>query len=354
MTHTTKIDFIIAACLADKATKEEAEYLENWIKVSPDNLQYYQECLNIWQLAHPAFGLKTIDVSSAEKKVMKQINKTSVFIRFFVYWQRIAAVLVIPLFIMCVYFLVNKSAEMYSEIDYQEIKAPHGTFSQIKLPDGTDVWLNGGSSLKYPILFKHGERKVVLNGEGYFEVRADKENPFIVETRALRLVATGTAFNIEAYEKDSLTAVTMVIGKVDVTFNRSAPIALKPGERANYNNVTNKCKIIPTEPYKWYAWKDGLMIFRDDPLEYVFKRLGQTFNVDIQIKDSGIANALYRATFEEESLEQILHLLELTAPIRFELHARGKLANNYFEKQRIEVYKRSPEFNYKRPLRSFR
>jgi hypothetical protein len=87
-------------------------------------------------------------------------------------------------------------------------------------------------------------------------------------------------------------------------------------------------------------WKDGLLIFRDDPLSYVFKRLELTFNVNIIIKDVEIADALYRATFEKESLDEILRLLELTAPIEFEYTKRTQTADNHFDKLQIDVHKR--------------
>ena len=229
---------------------------------------------------------------------------------------------------------------MYDAIEYQEVKSPHGTFSEVRLPDGTNVWLNGGSTLKYPLTFRKGERDVFLSGEGYFEVHSDKENPFIVKTGQITLRATGTAFNVEAYGSDSITAVTMVNGKIDVAFGNSSPVAMVPGERASFNNLTKQCLIAKTDPYKWYAWKDGLMIFRDDPLSYVFKRLGLTFNVNIELKDPSLANAPYRATFEYESLDEILRLLEMSAPLHFKQNKRVKDRNNAYEKQTIEVYKR--------------
>ena len=101
--------------------------------------------------------------------------------------------------------------------------------------------------------------------------------------------------------------------------------AMVPGERASFNNLTKQCLIAKTDPYKWYAWKDGLMIFRDDPLEFVFKKIGQTFNVNITVRDSAIAKQLYRATFEHESLDEMLNLLKLTAPIQYKNTAETRL-----------------------------
>ena len=342
MTDKDQIQLIISAYLSGKATVEECRELEKWVKQSPDNNRYFQEMRNVWQVMHPAFNPSEINVFEAEKNILANIaaTKKNITRTILVYWQRVAAILVLPLLILCTYLYLNKESGLYDTIEYQEVKSPHGTFSEVRLPDGTHVWLNGGSSLKYPLTFRKGERDVFLSGEGYFEVHSDKENPFIVKTDQITLRATGTAFNIEAYNTDSITAVTMVNGKIDVVFGNSSPVAMVPGERASFNSQTKQCLIGKADPYKWYAWKDGLMIFRDDPLSYVFKRLGLTFNVNIDLKDSSLANAPYRATFEYESLDEILRLLEMSAPLHFKQNKRVKDRNNTYEKQTIEVYKR--------------
>lgn len=332
---------LITAFLSGNATDGERRELEEWVKQSPDNNRYFQEIRNVWQAMNPAFNPSEINVFEAEKNILANIAATerNVVRVVLLYWQRIAAIIVIPLLLLCTYFYLNKNSSQYNAIEYQEVKSPHGTFSEVCLTDGTHVWLNGGSSLRYPLVFRKGKREVFLKGEGYFEVEADKENPFVVETGRITLRATGTAFNIEAYNNDSITAVTMVKGKVDVAFGNSSPVAMIPGERASFNNLTKQCLIAKTDPYKWYAWKDGLMIFRDDPLSYVFKRLGQTFNVNIDLRDTTLANAPYRATFEYESLDEILRLLRMSAPLSFKQNKRVKDKNNIYEKQTVEVYR---------------
>lgn len=341
MIDKNQIQHIITAYLSGKATVEERCELEEWVKLSPENNRYFQETRNIWQVMHPAFKPSEIDVDKARKNIFANIARTkrNIVHTLLIYWQRMTAILAIPLLIACMYLFLDRKNDLYDTIEYQEVKSPHGTFSEVRLPDGTNVWLNGGSSLKYPLVFKKGERNVFLRGEGYFEVHSDKENPFIVKTEQITLRATGTAFNIEAYNTDSMTSVTMANGQVDIAFGNSSPVAITPGERASFNNLTRQCLITRTDPYKWCAWKDGLMIFRDDPLSYVFKRLGLTFNVDLELKDASLANAPYRATFEYESLDEILRLLEMSAPIKFEHSKRTVNTNSAYSKQKIEVYR---------------
>ena len=251
------------------------------------------------------------------------------------YWQQVAAILLLPLLILSAY-LYFKPASQIAET-YQELFTPYGTWSVVNLPDGSKVWLNAGSSLKYPTQFNDKQRVVSMQGEAYFEVESDKEHPFIIKTKQLTVEATGTAFNVNAYAPDHVAAVTLVKGKVAVTLDQKKTISLSPGEKIDYNLATSLYNVNKTNTYKWCSWKDGILIFRDDPLEYVFKRLGQTYNVEFILKDAELGKYSYKATFEGESLNEILRLLEMSAPIRCKEVSNRNSNNEKFEKQRIEV-----------------
>lgn len=296
---------------------------------------------NVWEVSHPAFNPEEIDVDSAHRKVMEQIlhQNQPVSVRpklsFLHYWQQVAAILLLPLLILSAY-LYFKPASQIAET-YQELFTPYGTWSVVNLPDGSKVWLNAGSSLKYPTQFNDKQRVVSMQGEAYFEVESDKEHPFIVKTKQLTVEATGTAFNVNAYAPDHVAAVTLVKGKVAVTLDQKKTISLSPGEKIDYNLATSLYNVNKTNTYKWCSWKDGILIFRDDPLEYVFKRLGQTYNVEFILKDAELGKYSYKATFEGESLNEILRLLEMSAPIRCKEVSNRNTNNEKFEKQRIEV-----------------
>ena len=286
------IEIIISRYLSKESTAEDIKILDDWISATPENYKSFLAQKNIWEISHPAFNPEEIDVDSAHRKVMEQIlhqNRPPVSVRpklsFLHYWQQVAAILLLPLLILSAY-LYFKPASQIAET-YQELFTPYGTWSVVNLPDGSKVWLNAGSSLKYPTQFSDKQRVVSMQGEAYFEVESDKEHPFIVKTKQLTVEATGTAFNVNTY--------------------------------------------------KWCSWKDGILIFRDDPLEYVFKRLGQTYNVEFILKDAELGKYSYKATFEGESLNEILRLLEMSAPIRCKEVSNRNTNNEKFEKQRIEV-----------------
>lgn len=337
------IEELVASYFSGTISASEKDKLEAWIRASETNRDYYQQLKNIWEIARPPFAPEQIDTEKVTSRLMRRIQKRNAWYdsTFIHYWQQIAAVLLLPFIGATVYFYAERQniSGAYSEPAMQEITATHGTYARITLPDSSNVWLNGGSTLRYPTRFNNRIRNVDLTGEAYFEVESDVNHPFTVHTRRLTVTATGTAFNVDAYEPDSITAVTMTKGKVQIAIGEMQGFALQPGERIAYNHQLKQYRIQKTDPYKWYAWKDGRLVFRDDPLSYVLKRISQMFNVDIKLTDTTLASQLYRTTLEGESLDEILRLLKMTAPIGYKRLDREKNADNSYGKQRILIYR---------------
>jgi len=339
MQKEDKIDALIVKSFSGNISPEENESIKEWVNESTQNIRYYQELKDIWQVIHPAFSPDEIDVDKAERKVMGLIQERKLInSSIFILWQRVAAVLIIPVIMLAAYLSYNQSNRS-SSIAYQEITSPFGTSSKVDLSDGSTVWLNSGSKLRYPVVFTSNERNVYLSGEAFFKVHSDKSHPFIVETKGLNVTATGTQFNVEAYASDSITAVTLVEGKVNVKMVGDKNVHLNPNERIVFNSITNNYNLTETDGQHWGLWKDGILAFRDEPLNEVFKRIGRTFNVDIVIKDDNISHQLYRATFQGESFDEILRLLKISAPIKYKILERERKPDNQFNKEKIEVYK---------------
>lgn len=334
-----KIEELLVKLFVGAITPDEKISLKIWVNENTQNRAYYEEMKNVWQGTHPAFSPESIDVLAAEKTVMAITNKNKfIHSAVFVWWQRVAAILLLPVVMVMGYLLYDHPSRS-TAIAFQEISSPFGMCSKVDLPDGTTVWLNSGSKLKYPVVFASNERNVYLSGEGYFQVHSDKKHPFVVQTDKLNVTATGTKFNVEAYAADSITAVTLLEGKIDVHIDGIAQENLQPNERIVFNSISEKYSLSETNTQQWGLWKDGILAFRDEPLGDVFKRIGRTYNVDIRIEDNIVGKQPYRATFEGESLEEILRLLKMTAPIEYKRFGREKQKDNAFNKERIEVYK---------------
>ena len=337
MNKEEKIVELIIKSFSGDISPEEMGLIKAWASENAQNQNYYSELINVWQVSHPAFSPDLIDIHEAESKVMGQIQeKKKITTSVFVWWQRVAAVLIIPVALLLGYMLSQQSFHS-TVIAYQEVSAPNGMRSMVNLPDGSTVWLNSGSKLKYPVVFASSKRNVYLSGEGFFKVHSDKKHPFIVNTKKLNVMATGTQFNVEAYSSDSISAVTLVEGKLNVKIDGSLSEKLLPNQRIVLNSNTNTYKRTNTDAQLWGMWKDGILAFRDESLEKVFKRIGRTFNVDIKVEDPAIAHQLYRATFEGESLDEILRLLKLSAPIKYKRSVREKQIDGEFKKEKIEV-----------------
>lgn len=335
MQKNCEIEELIAKLFSENITPEEKEILTAWLEESPENKAYFAQLKNIWQATHPVFSPENIDVESAELKVMGKIKTRSWMQNpAIVWWQRVAAIIILPVMIVAGYLLYHNVSRKTVAVAYQEIISPFNMISRVDLPDSSTVWLNAGSKLKYPVVFISGERRVHLSGEAFFRVHSDKSNPFIVETEKLNVIATGTKFNVEAYTTDTITAVTLIEGKVDVKTGKGITEKLSPNQRMVLNLNSDTYKLTETDAQLWGAWKDGILVFRDEPLENVLKRIGRAFNVDIRVKDPAIGKQLYRATFNKgESLDKILDLLKMTTSIQYKKVGRK---NN---KDLIEVYR---------------
>jgi transmembrane sensor len=335
-----KIELLIAKSFAGRISRVENDELDAWVCASEDNFRHYQELKNLWQVVNPAFSPDTIDVADAEEKIMEQINKRRFMgSSFSIWWQRAAAVLILPTVALLGYLMYQRHPNFNDATAFQEISSPFGVVSKIDLPDASVVWLNSGSKLKYPLVFASNERKVFLSGEGYFKVESDKTHPFIVATEELTIKATGTQFNVEAYAKDTITAITLLEGNLAVNSLGGIDKQLKPNQRLILNSKTKTYGTLDTDAKFWGVWKEGILAFRDQPLDEVFKRIGRTYNVNIQVKDPTIGTQLFKATFEGESLDEILRLLKLSSPIQYKRAERSKLPNGEYDKELIEVYR---------------
>jgi transmembrane sensor len=335
---------LITRNLAGVADSIETARLKEWLEISKSNNQYFEQVRNIWDASDKQLDPRKINESEALKKVLDRIPRVSPGRSFWYYWQKIAAVLLIPLTIgtlLSIYLYSYKSISSGEPV-YNELYATFGTRSALKLSDGTSVWLNSGSSIKYPDRFIGNSRTVFLKGEAYFEVNSNPEKPFIVETSSLKVKATGTKFNVSGYPDDDKEEVTLVSGKVRVSLSDDKKniksSELNMNEHFSFNRVSGTTSVINIDTYKYIAWKDGKLVFRNDPLSHVVKKLSQVFNIDIEIKSEEILNYRFRATFHDESLAEILKLLKMSSPIDYIEVKRYPLPDGSFPRKKVIIF----------------
>jgi ferric-dicitrate binding protein FerR (iron transport regulator) len=211
------------------------------------------------------------------------------------------------------------------------------------LPDGTAVWLNHGSKLIYPNRFAGKFRTVKLVGEGYFDVSHNKQMPFIVEAKGMEIKALGTSFNIKAFDgsdfETTLESGKVVVSKED-TGNGDKICEMVPGEHFTFNTSTNKFILRKENLLKYVSWKDGKLVFIDDPIDRVIDRLGHWYNVKITLKDQDLKPLTYTATFVDETLDQVLEMMADISPISYTVINRSKLKDGTFSEKEILIFKK--------------
>jgi ferric-dicitrate binding protein FerR (iron transport regulator) len=343
--HHDDILVLIARNFAGLADSVETADLKDWIESSADNKQYFEQVKNIWDASDKQIDPKNINSTAALEKVIGRIPEVSPKKTLWYYWQKIAAVLILPLAIgsLLRIYVNSQKALSSDELVYNEVYAAFGTRSSLLLSDSTLVWLNSGSSLRYPIKFNNKNRKVFLSGEAYFEVKSDVTRPFIVETSTLQVKAAGTKFNVQEYNSNPVSEVTLVSGKVFVNEsgnkkNSQLISELNPDQHLVYNREIRAKSVSNVDTYRFIAWKDGKLIFRNEPLPQVLNKISMIFNVDIELQGRELQDYRYRATFQDESLEEILKLLKLSAPISFKEVKRNPLPDGSFPKKKVIVF----------------
>ena len=344
-THQSEnIDRLIACFLAQKASEEEIDQLEAWLKASDANRTYFAEIQNIWASSETEYHINDEQTASAYQKVDKRIGQPKGKMLFMQYFQRIAAAILIPL-ALGTYFLGSRFAvndHPSGTIAYNEVFAANGTRSLLKLPDGSQVWLNSRSSLKYPVQFTEENRKVYLKGEAYFEVESDASKPFIVQTQSLSVRATGTKFNVSALGSSPRTEVSLLEGKVAVSRpsgGQSSALLknLHPNEHLSFDSITGETKVDQEDVYRYIAWKDGKLIFRNERLADVVNKIGRLYNVDIEIEGKALQEFRYRATFQEETITDVMKLLKLSSPIDYKELSRKPDLDGTFPKKKFII-----------------
>jgi len=219
-------------------------------------------------------------------------------------------------------YKANNAKAKSDQIAYHTIETPKGGQYQIFLPDGTKVWLNAASSLKYPEQFASNERRVVLTGEAYFEVAKDKAHPFIVRTAATGLLGQevtvlGTHFNVNAYLDEQTLKTTLVEGRVNVlNLATQKSNVLNPEQQAVIGNQSFLVHSVDSGDET--AWKDGLFRFNNSHLKNILYQLERWY--DVKIDYTNIPNKRYNGMVSRKAkLSEVVQMLELTGNINFKI-----------------------------------
>tara|TARA_R110002012_G_scaffold162052_1_gene324330 strand:- start:1636 stop:2778 length:1143 start_codon:yes stop_codon:yes gene_type:complete len=219
------------------------------------------------------------------------------------------------------------------EITYNTLTVPYGKRFDLLLSDGTQITLNSGTSLKYPVQFlKTKNRQVFLDGEAFFNVAKDSVNPFIVNTNGLNVRVLGTKFNLSSYPEDQYVNTTLLEGSVSVynkqdTFDSSNASLLEPGFKAEWNKYNKQISVEEADIAMHTDWLNGKIILRHVPFKNIVKKLERHYNVEIVNNNPELDEELFTASFDVETIDQVFKTFNLTYEMEYKINDRQIIIN---------------------------
>lgn len=210
------------------------------------------------------------------------------------------------------------------------LTTPKGGTYQVTLPDGSKVWLNAASTLKYPSRFADDARQVEIVGEGYFEVAKDVRKPFRAVSTGQQVEVLGTEFNISTYPDEGVTRTTLIEGKVDVVLDSQSAsvksITLSPSEQAMVKNgiLTKEVVDVNSE----IAWRNGFFAFRRERLEDVMRKVARWYDVEVEFKGNAINRTFSGTVSRYANISEVLETLSLTDRVQFEIRNKTILVQS--------------------------
>jgi uncharacterized protein YlzI (FlbEa/FlbD family) len=220
---------------------------------------------------------------------------------------------------------------IYKQIDhknadhliYNTLATSRGQQYQLILPDGSHIWLNSGSSVKFPVSFAGlKERKVFITGEVYFEVSKDQQRPFRVISEGQQVTVHGTHFNINGYQDEPESKTTLLEGSVDINGT-----LLKPNQQAVLGK--DELKVIPVDAENVIAWKDGYFRFSNESLESIMRKVSRWYDVEVVFEDPSLKNTEFGGVMTKyTTVSKVLEMLELTGEVSFVLKGKKIVVKN--------------------------
>ena len=326
------IDELIANYLTEGLDKNALDELKTWIAASAENQQYFIRQREIWFSAVSREAASVYDKDKAfenfRNRVESQKEIQSTSRRGFslsALWRYAAGVAII-IAVGCISYWQGEVnvKDTFADIS---VEAPLGSKTKLYLPDGTLVWLNAGSRMTYSQGFGVDNRKVELEGEGYFEVKRNEKIPFFVKTKDLQLQVLGTKFNFRDYPEDHEVVVSLLEGKVGLNnlLREEKEAVLSPDERAVLNKANGLLTVESVTASNASQWTDGYLFFDEELLPDIAKELERSYNVKIHIANDSLKTFRFYGNFvrREQNIQEVLEALASTEKMQYKIEERN-------------------------------
>lgn len=377
------ISRIISASISRELTPEEEKNLQKWLDEDPKHLEIYNKLRKEESLKEKVDFYSDVNVVDAYSSLSKKLEKRRRH-RLLFSVMKYASIFVLPLAVIAVlYNYFPKKTEMVSEqvsvikagaqkahliladgnrldisetvvdttikekgadifssnnkikyqasktrtniIEYNTLVVPRGGEYILELADGTTIWMNSESKLKYPVKFIGDKRKVYLEGEAYFKVAHNKEKPFVIDVNGSEVNVLGTSFNLRSYKNESNILATLVEGKISLSTTidkKYTSLILNPGEqgKVNSNGEISKGKV---DVRFFTSWKDGRIVFKNQTLGDIMNSIYRWYDIEIFYQNPALKDILYTGNIKRYGdFNDVIKLLELAGVVKFEIKGR--------------------------------
>jgi transmembrane sensor len=226
----------------------------------------------------------------------------------------------------------NPVADVKNVIGFNTLITPRGGGFTLILSDSTEVILNSGSKLKYPVVFNDNNREVVLEGEAFFKVTKRLKAPFIVKTNDVNVTVYGTVFNVSAYIDESFIQTTLVEGKVGVSLNNilsESEIKLMPGQQLTYNRGTGGTETTDVNAGQFTAWTNDKFVFENEPIENILNVMSRWYNFNFEFKDESLKKQRFTLNLSRfDDVNKILEMISISSDMKFSIKGDSVLVNS--------------------------
>ena len=340
---------LISCHLSDSLTSDELFVLKSWVDESSVHKKYFNEMRDAWIMS----GKDIQTDREKEKNLLELVGKLSKRRhdnhRSFWTWHRIAAswlLILVGAGALGWYMHGDSTVESVPMTTAMTtIQAKMGSQSTVDMPDGTKVWLNGGSRLTYSNTYGEHDRTVQLTGEGCFDVVTNPEKPFVVKAGALAIKAYGTLFNVKAYPEDKAITTTLVKGQVTIegkdAYNKTFSHVMQPNENVTYPTEyiekeetrqpaeNHEVIIVPDDTVEpvmvekniktelYTSWKDDLWVIEKQKLGELSKDFARRYGVNIVFSSRNVSDYHFSGTIQRETIEQVMKILSRTIPLKY-------------------------------------
>lgn len=303
------ISRVIRTYLGGRFSERTEKDVRQWLAEGRNEEEKMAALHGYWDsLQAEADGDARRSLAVVKRKLGMEARRENAFLRF--RGLRVAAVLAPFLLLagLSVYYF-NAGSDSGQTV---KVTVPYGDRRLVDLPDGSEIWVNAGSTIEYPARFDGGTREVKLSGEAYFSVARDEARPFIVRTEKIAVKVLGTKFNVSAYAGAKTTTTTLSSGKVSVETKYGQSYTLEPGRQLTYNNHTSEASLASAPAQEASSWISGNQIFNYQTMEDIIRALERKYNVSIKADPSvtGKEDLLSVKFVNGESLQEALDILK--------------------------------------------